>query len=68
MMRRIRRCMVESAQQSPDGQKLAACVEQKKLLGLRKRYLGFVYSVAERAIIGKVATGKRGENSKWDSD
>lgn len=61
------RCTVESAQQSPDGQKLAACVEQKKLLGLRMRYLGFVYSVAERAIIGKVATGKRGENSKWDS-
>lgn len=53
------RCTVESAQLSPDGQKLALCVEQKKLLGLRTRYLGFVYSIAERAIVGRVTVGKR---------
>lgn len=59
------RCTVESAQLSPDGQKLAVCVEHRKLLGLRTRHLGFVYAIAERAIVGKVATGKRGANNVW---
>ena len=57
------RCTVESAQQSPDGQKLAVCVEQKKLLGLRTRYLGVVYSIAERAIVGHIAVGRRSNNT-----
>jgi hypothetical protein len=58
------RCTVEGAQSSPDGQQLAVCVEQKKLLGLRTRCLGFVYSIAERAIIGRLAIGKR-SNNEW---
>lgn len=58
------RFSVESAQQSPDGRKLAVCVEQRTLLGLRKRYLGFLYSVTERAIVGRVAVGKR-SNGTW---
>lgn len=60
-------CAVESAQQSPDGNQVAVCVEQKTLLGLRKRYLGFLYSVAERAIVGRVAAGRR-SNGFWKRD
>jgi superfamily II DNA or RNA helicase len=62
--RRNGRFAVESAQQSPDGSKVAVCVEQKTLLGLRTRYLGFLYSLTERAIVGRVVTGKR-SNGMW---
>jgi len=62
--RRNGRFSVESAQQSPAGSKLAVCVEQKTLLGLRTRQLGFLYSVAERAIVGRVTVGKR-NNKVW---
>jgi hypothetical protein len=58
------RCMIQSVQASPDGKQLAVCAEQKKLLGLRTRYIGFVYSMADRAIIGKLAVGKRA-NLAW---
>jgi hypothetical protein len=58
------RCIIESAQASPNGKHLAVCAEQKKLLGLRTRYIGFVYSLGDRAIIGKLAVGKRA-NLAW---
>lgn len=58
------RCIIESVQASPDGKHLAVCAEQKRLLGLRIRYIGFLYSVADRAVIGKLAVGKR-ENLAW---
>jgi hypothetical protein len=61
------RCAIESAQQSPDGLRLAVCVEQKKLLGLRTRYLGFVYSMGERVILGRIAVGKRASNT-WSEE
>jgi hypothetical protein len=57
------RCTVESVQASPDGRQLAVCAEQKKLLGLRIRHIGFVYSVTERAIIGRLVIGKRSKNT-----
>lgn len=55
------RCTVECAQLSPDKGRLAVCVEQKKMLGLRTRYLGFVYSLSDRAIVGRIADGKRSD-------
>jgi len=61
------RCTVESAQHLADGEKLAVCVEQRTLMGLRRRHLGFVYSVPQRAILGRIARGKRA-NDKWAPD
>jgi superfamily II DNA or RNA helicase len=58
------RCAIESVQASPDGNQLAVCAEQKKLLGLRIRYIGFVYSMTNRAIVGRLAVGKRA-NLVW---
>jgi superfamily II DNA or RNA helicase len=58
------KCTVESAQQSPDHAKLAVCAEQKTLMGLKKRYVGMIYSVHERAIVGKIAMGKR-QGGSW---
>ena len=58
------RCIFESVQASPDGKQLAVCAEQRKLLGFRTRYVGFVYSMADRAIIGRLAVGKR-SNLGW---
>ncbi len=60
------RCTVESVQASPDGQQLAICAQQKKLLGLRTRHIGFVFSVLDRAIIGRLAIGRRTNNS-WSA-
>ena len=57
-------CIIESVQASPDGKQLAVCSEQRKLLGFRTRYVGFVYSMADRAIIGRLAVGKR-SNLAW---
>ena len=58
------RCIIESVQASPDGKQLAVSAEQRKLLGFRTRYIGFVYSMADRAIIGRLAVGKR-SNLAW---
>lgn len=58
------RCIIESVQASPDGKQLAVCVEQRKLLGFRTRHIGFVYSMVDRAIIGRLAVGKR-SNLAW---
>jgi superfamily II DNA or RNA helicase len=56
------KCTIESVQAAPDGLQLAICVEQKKLLGLRVRQIGFVFSIPERAIIGRLAVGRRSNN------
>ncbi|MBY0560125.1 DEAD/DEAH box helicase [Hyphomicrobium sp.] len=60
-------CTIESVQASPDKQQLAVCAEQKKLLGFRVRHIGFLYSIADRAIIGRLAVGKRAQNG-WSID
>jgi hypothetical protein len=38
---------------------LAVCAETKSILGLRTKYVGFVFSPHTRQIVGKVAQGKR---------
>jgi superfamily II DNA or RNA helicase len=54
------RCRVETARMSPDGRHLAARCEVRTRLGLKVRYAGLVYSIADHAIIGRVALGKSG--------
>lgn len=56
---RISDCRVEAATLSPDAKHLAVSVEARTLLGLRKQHAGFVYSVSDDAIVGRVARGRR---------
>jgi superfamily II DNA or RNA helicase len=53
------RCRVEAAILSPDRNSLAICAEVRTLLGLRTRQAGFVYSMADHSIVGRVAQGRR---------
>jgi superfamily II DNA or RNA helicase len=53
-------CRIESAVLSPSRQRLAACAESRTLFGLRVRQVGAVYDVADGAIAGRVARGRRG--------
>ncbi len=53
------RWRVESAALSPDGHHLAACAEVKSLLGLRLHHVGVLYSLDQKAIVGRFAEGKR---------
>ena len=50
---------VEFATLSPDGRHIAICAEVRSMLGLKSRHVGAVYALAEGAIIGRIATGKR---------
>jgi hypothetical protein len=54
-----RRCRVEAAILSPDRQHLAVCVEVSTLLGFRVRHAGCMYSIANQAVIGRMALGRR---------
>lgn len=58
------RCRVEAAELSPSGKHLAVSAERRTLLGLKVRYVCLVYSVSERAIIGRIASGKR-RDGRW---
>jgi hypothetical protein len=53
------KCRVEAAKLSPAGRYLAACVESKTMLGLREHHVGAIYDLADDAIIGRLAQGKR---------
>jgi hypothetical protein len=53
------RCRVEAAFLSPDRLHLAVCAEVRTLLGLRVRQAGFVYSIADHSVVGRVAQGQR---------
>jgi hypothetical protein len=55
---------IESAELSPDGQRLAVCLKVKKWIGLKVRHIGLFYSIPDNAIIGKIAFGKR-STSGW---
>jgi superfamily II DNA or RNA helicase len=50
---------VEAAVLSPSRQRLAACAESRTLFGFRVRQAGAVCDLADGAIIGRVAYGKR---------
>jgi hypothetical protein len=58
------RCKVQTGLISPDKKHLAVCVEVKTWAGLKTRYAGFVYSIKDTSIVGRVALGKR-ESSGW---
>jgi hypothetical protein len=56
---------IESAVLSIDRRHLAVCVEVRTLLGFRVRYIGLVYDIMEKAIVGKVVQGRRSKNG-WE--
>ncbi len=56
---------IESAVLSSDRRHLAVCVEVRTLLGFRVRYIGLVYDVTEKAIVGKVVQGRRSKKG-WE--
>jgi superfamily II DNA or RNA helicase len=53
------RCRVEAAVLSPDRQHLAVCSEVRMLLGLRVYQAGLVYAIADDAVVGRAARGRR---------
>jgi superfamily II DNA or RNA helicase len=61
------KCQIVSGAISPTGTALAICAEHRTMLGLRTKYLGFVFSPRDREIMGDVAQGKR-TKSGWISD
>ncbi len=59
------KCAVEAAQCSPDGRHIAVCLEVRSMLGLRTNHAGLLYSLADQAITGRIAFGKR-STTGWD--
>ena len=57
-------CKVEAAVISPSKQRLAVCLEERTLLGMRVRYIGAMLSLSDQTVIGRIAKGKRA-NSRW---
>lgn len=53
---------IDSLEYSLDEQRIAVCLSVKSLFGLKIRYYGFLFSVEDNKIIGKVSTGKRIKN------
>jgi hypothetical protein len=50
---------IEAAVLSPSRERLAACAESRTMLGFRVHQVGAVYDLADDAIIGRLAEGKR---------
>jgi len=59
------RSLVEAAVSSPGGDHLAVSLETKSWLGLKTRQAGFLYSIRDRAPVGRVVLGKR-EAEGWE--
>ena len=57
------RTQIQSSELSPSGHHLAVCAEIKTMLGMRKHYAGFIYSITKRSIVGKITQGKRAQES-----
>jgi hypothetical protein len=53
------RCRVEAAVLSPDKLHLAVCAEIRTFFGFRVRHAGFVYSIADRSVVGLITQGRR---------
>jgi superfamily II DNA or RNA helicase len=53
------RCRVEATVLSQNKRHLAICSEVRTMLGLKVRQAGFVYSIEDRSIVGRVAQGRR---------
>jgi len=58
------RSMIEAAESSVSGDRLAICVETKNWLGLKTRQAGLLYSIRDSAITGRIVLGKR-EEKGW---
>jgi superfamily II DNA or RNA helicase len=58
------RLQVEAAVSSPGGNHLAVCLETKSWLGLKTRRAGCLYTIRDRAAVGRVVLGKR-EPDGW---
>ncbi|WP_315779078.1 DEAD/DEAH box helicase [Bradyrhizobium sp. SZCCHNPS1003] len=54
-----KKCQIEAALLSPDGEKLALTVEIRSLLGLRTQHAALLYSLKENAILSRIAIAKR---------
>jgi hypothetical protein len=61
------RCQVHAAILSPARQYLAVCSEVRTLLGMRAHQVGAVYCIADDALVGRLAVGKRGRNGWIES-
>jgi hypothetical protein len=57
-------CSIEFSKISPDEKHLAICLINKTLLGMRARQMGFLYSLEEGYIVGRIVEGKRSDN-EW---
>jgi len=60
-----RGCKIESAVLSPDKKKIAICMEVRTLLGLKKRYAGFLYSLVNQSVLSRITLGRRKSN-QWN--
>jgi hypothetical protein len=58
---------VEASEVSPDGNRLAVCAEIRSLFGLKTRCGGFIYSIPEDMVIGRIVLGKR-DKKGWVED
>jgi len=58
------RLQVEAAVASPGGNHLAVCLETKSWLGLKTRRAGCLYTIRDRAAVGRIVLGKR-EPEGW---
>ncbi len=58
------KCEIEAAELSPDGNNLAICMEVRTMLRLIVRHVGFIYSIKDNAVVGRIAKGQR-LNKGW---
>ncbi len=59
---RYGKCKIESAVGAPDGTHVAVCAEVRSLLGFRVHHVGALYSFRDKAVVGRIAAGKRNGN------
>ncbi|MEK7603719.1 MAG: SNF2-related protein [Patescibacteria group bacterium] len=57
-------CRVKQTCLSQDGQHLAVTMEMRTFMGFKIRHLGLFYSVQDKAVVGRIARGKR-ETNGW---
>ncbi len=55
---------IEAVESSPDGDHLAVCLDTRNWLGLKTRKIGLLYSIHDKAVAGRVVSGKR-EEKGW---
>jgi superfamily II DNA or RNA helicase len=53
------KCKIEAAAFSPDSRHLAVTAEVRTKLGFKTQHVGFVYSIDDESIVGRLAVGKR---------